>query len=57
MAKYNVNITETSYGFVEVVADSINKARDKAEEAFYKGNVIWESIDFLTQEITECREV
>jgi hypothetical protein len=53
MARYCVNVTEVSYGFVEVEADSAEEACKKAEEAYHLGNVIWPSSEFATKEITK----
>lgn len=39
MEKYTVNITETSRGFVEVKADSDEKALYLAREEYENGNV------------------
>ena len=51
--KYRVSVMETSYGAVEVEADSPEEAREKAEEAFHQGNVHWTSCDFTVQEVAE----
>jgi hypothetical protein len=53
MAKYIVSVMETSYGAVEIEADSPEEAREKAEEAYHQGNVHWTSNEFTAQEITE----
>lgn len=41
MEKYTVNITETSYGFVEVEANSKEEALSLAETEYWNGNVCW----------------
>ena len=51
MAKYLVNVKEISYGFVEVEADSMEDAPEKATEAFHNGNVIWPSCEFTTLDV------
>ena len=48
MEKFEVKVTETSYGFVEVEAGSSEEARDKAENEYYLGNVIWRSSELTT---------
>lgn len=41
MEKYTVNVTETSYGFVEVEANSKEEALSLAEIEYWNGNVCW----------------
>lgn len=53
MEKYGVNVKETSYGFIEIEADSPEEAREKAEEEYHKGNVHWSSSEFIAKEVTE----
>ena len=54
MAKFRVSVTETSYGSVEVEAESIEDARSKAEDEYHQGNVIWTSGEFKPLEVTEA---
>lgn len=51
--KYTVNVKEISCGFVEVNADSEDEAREIADVKYHEGNIIWESVAFSTQEVTE----
>lgn len=44
--KFTVRVEETSYGFVTVEASSIDEAHEKAEKAYYDGNVFWNDSDF-----------
>ena len=41
MAKFIISINETSYGSVEIEAESEEEAREKAVAAYYDGNVHW----------------
>lgn len=42
---YSVSVTETSYGYVEVLASSEEEALEKAREEYEKGNTIWNNGD------------
>ena len=53
MAKFTVSVTETSYGAVEVEADTPEEARSKAAEAYHQGNVHWSTSEFTAQEAEE----
>ena len=39
--KYNVDVKDVSYGRVEVEAESIDEAQEKAEELYFSGQVPW----------------
>lgn len=41
MAKYTVNVTETSRGFIGVEANSREEALSLAEAEYWDGNVFW----------------
>ena len=43
--KYIVDIKETSYGVIEVDADSKEDAEDMASGLWYEGNVEWVDCD------------
>ena len=51
--KYRVSVMETSYGAVDVEADSPEEARERAEEAYHQGDVHWTSSEFTAQEAEE----
>lgn len=40
---------ETSYGAVDIEADSPEEAMTKAEEAYHQGNVHWTNSEFTPQ--------
>lgn len=42
---YQVSITETSYGFVEVEAESEDEALELANTEYENGNTIWNNGD------------
>lgn len=44
--KYNVAVKEISYGSVTVEARNPKDAMEKAEQAYYSGDVYWDSSDF-----------
>lgn len=44
--KYNVAVKEISYGSVTVEAKSPEEAKERAEQAYYNGDVYWDSSDF-----------
>jgi hypothetical protein len=52
MAMFTVEVSETSYGFVELEASSEDEAREKADDAFHQGNVTWSSSEFSVSEVT-----
>lgn len=41
MKKYSIRVIETSYGFVEVEANSKEEALSLAETEYWNGNVCW----------------
>lgn len=41
MKKYPIRVIETSYGFVEVEANSKEEALSLAETEYWNGNVCW----------------
>ena len=43
--KYIVDVTDISYGMVEVEAESIEEAQEKAEELYFSGMVPWAACD------------
>lgn len=43
--KYTVKVKDISYGYVEVEADSVEEAEEKAEEIYFDGNVLWGKSD------------
>jgi hypothetical protein len=51
LEKFTVNVTEISYGFVEFEADSEDEAKDKAEDEYHYGNVVWSSVEFKAHEV------
>ena len=50
MATYTFYVTETSYGSVEVEANTVEQAEELAYEKFASGNTIWGNSEV---EITE----
>ena len=53
MAKFRVSVMETSYGAVDVEADSTVDAMAKTKAEYQKGNVHWTSSEFVPQEAEE----
>ena len=51
IAQYLINVMETSYGFIELEAESAEDAQDKAEKEYHNGNTIWGKLEFTIQEI------
>ena len=43
--KYIVDVKDISYGKIEVEAESIEEAQDKAEELYFSGHVPWTDCD------------
>lgn len=43
--KYIVDVKDISYGTVEVEADSIEQAEEKAQNLYFSGQVNWEEAD------------
>ena len=43
--KYIVDVKDISYGRIEVEAESIEEAQDKAEELYFSGHVPWTDCD------------
>lgn len=48
--EYIIEITETLCKEVIVIADNENDARDRAKEAYYNGEIVLDSSDFLSVE-------
>ena len=51
--KYRIDVTETSYGFVEIEADSEAEALAKVDEEYHSGNIVWSSSEITKQEVIE----
>ena len=43
--KYVVDVKDISYGTIEVEADSVQEAEEKAEAAYFDGKVMWDEAD------------
>ena len=54
--KYNVKIKVIDNGSVSVEADSIEEAKEKAEEAYYNGAVFWDDTEIAEMEVSEEKE-
>lgn len=53
--KYEIRVTDISYGYVTVEADSKEEAAQEARQAFFDGKTFWDSSsDF---ELSEPKEV
>lgn len=48
--EYIIEITETLCKEVIVIADNENDARDRVKEAYYNGEIVLDSSDFLSVE-------
>jgi len=44
--KYICNVKEICYGTIEVEANSLQEAQDKAEAQYHSGNTIWSSGEY-----------
>lgn len=51
--KYQVNITETHYGFVEVEAESEEQARELAYDMVCEGQAHWGKMEIEAGKVTE----
>lgn len=45
LKKYIINVTETSYGYIEVEASSPEEAEELAQEVYNEGNTNWGKMD------------
>ncbi len=54
--KYNVRIKVIDSGSVSVEADSIEEAKEKAEEAYFNGNVFWNEAEIAELDVIEEKE-
>ena len=43
--KYIVDVKDISYGTVEVEADSVEQAEEKAETLYFEGMIMWDEAD------------
>lgn len=43
--KYIVDVKDISYGTIEVEADSVEQAEEKAQEMYFSGKINWEEAD------------
>ena len=53
MPLFTINITETSYGFVEIHAETLAEAQQKAGEQYHNGNVFWANSSYCVEENTD----
>ncbi len=54
--KYIVDIKDVSYGRIEVDADSVEQAQEKAEEMYFDGLVLWADCDVSYEVQPDYRE-
>lgn len=50
MPIFTINITETSYGFVEIHAETLAEAQQKADAQYHNGNVFWANSSYNVEE-------
>lgn len=43
--RYIVDVKDVSYGRVEVEADSVEQAEEKAQDLYFSGQVNWDAAD------------
>ena len=43
--KFIVDVKDISYGTVEVEADSVEQAEEKAQDMYFSGQINWEEAD------------
>lgn len=53
MPLFTINITETSYGFVEIHAETLAEAEQKTDEQYHNGNVFWTNSSYNVEESTD----
>ena len=51
--KYGVAVTIVQTGYIEVEADSVEEAKEKAEEAYYSGQVFWNQSEITNLDVSE----
>ena len=51
--KYLVKISVVDNGSVSVEADSVEEAKEKAEEAYYNGQVFWNQSEITNLDVSE----
>jgi hypothetical protein len=51
--KYLVKISVVDNGSVSVEADSVEEAKEKAEEAYYNGQVFWNQSEITNLDVNE----
>lgn len=52
--KYRFDVKEINYGTIEVEANSLEEAQNKAEAGYTMGNTVWSSGEY---EISDPRQV
>ena len=53
MPLFTINITKTSYGFVEIQAETLAEAQQKAEDEYHNGNVFWANSEYKVEKIAK----
>ena len=51
--KYLVKISVVDNGSVSVEADSVEEAKEKAEEAYYNGQLFWNQSEITNLDVSE----
>ena len=51
--KYGVAVTIVQTGYIEVEADCEEEAKEKAEEAYYNGQVFWNQSEITNLDVSE----
>ena len=49
MQLFIINITETTYGSVEIQAETLAEAQQKAEDAYHNGNIFWANSEYRVE--------